>query len=110
MSDNNDEPIYSMLSGKILNAAPCFFEDPCPGGGPGLCTIETINTVAAWEGIQGYNMNDALVWCQDNSQGSGCLGVWKEFQTSYVDGEPVTEEWIKFAYCACPWHTPNCFD
>ena len=99
--DNNDGPIYSMLSGKILNAAPCFFEDPCPTGGPGLCMVEPINSWAAWQG-QGYNMNDALVWCQDNSQGSGCLGAYR----TMISGE----EWVYFAYCACPWHTPNCFD
>jgi hypothetical protein len=74
--ENNDGPIYSMLSGKVLNTAPCDFGDPCPGGA-GYCNVDVINSVSAWES-QGYNMNDALVWCQNNSFGSGCLGTWQE--------------------------------
>ena len=66
--DNNDGPIYSMLSGKVLNSAPCTYDEFNTGSCPGYCDNDV------WVGTE----SEVLAYCDEFAayySGGYCLGI-----------------------------------
>ena len=91
--DNNDGPVYSVLSGKILNEGPCFYGDPCAGPGS-FCATELYGTTRF------ATVNDALNECNTQADNTfynwnteetltngNCLGAWQGGLVGHFDSD-----------------------
>jgi hypothetical protein len=99
--DNNDGPIYSALSGKVLSSAPCTFQGTNTGSCPGYCHLENYGTTRF------STVNDALNECDNqaahpeysynpNTDGpwtsGNCLGAYTTSLVGYYDSMGQTCE------------------
>jgi hypothetical protein len=100
--DNNDEPIYSMLTTKTLSGPPCSNRTYNTGSCSGFCKISTdVNDAMNYSATLEHKLTYAKSMCDDEIsrpfhvyyQGNQltfnngtCLGVWSE-PNPYSPGE-----------------------
>lgn len=87
---DNDGPIYSMLSGKLFNSAPCAYGESNTGACTGWCDEIPVGF------YDPGNTARALAWCDEYATyyGGPCLGV-----VEYLD--PI-ETFSHIAYACFP--------